>query len=160
MRGKKMKMSKGQRLKRRAKRRLPAGVPNPVDVHVGNRVRARRTLLGLSQEKLGEAVGLTFQQIQKYERGSNRIGSSRLYQLSLILDVPIGYFFDDVPGSLKTVEGQVARGLRDIGKPRGKADPLTKRETLELVRAYYRISSPSVRKLLFEMVKACAGAGD
>ena len=155
-----MKTSKGQRLKRRARKRLPAGVANPVDVHVGNRLRQRRTLLGFSQEKLGDAVGLTFQQIQKYERGSNRIGSSRLYQLSLILDVPIGYFFDDVPSGLKTVEGQVARGLRDIGNPRAEADSLTKRETLELVRAYYRISRPSIRKLLFEMIKACAQAGD
>ena len=72
------------------------GKPNPVDVHVGQRVRLRRTLLGMSQEKLGEAIGLTFQQVQKYERGANRIGSSRLYDLSRVLDVPISYFFDDM----------------------------------------------------------------
>jgi transcriptional regulator with XRE-family HTH domain len=153
-------MLKSKTLKRRARKRLPAGVPNPVDVHVGNRLRLRRTLLGLSQEKLGEAVGLTFQQVQKYERGANRIGASRLYQLSLILGVPTAYFFDDVPRDLKTVEGQVARGLHDVGKPRPKADPMTKRESLQLVRAYYRISNPAIRKLLLEMVKACADTGD
>jgi transcriptional regulator with XRE-family HTH domain len=71
--------------------------PSPIDVHVGARVRLRRTLLGMSQEKLGEALGLTFQQVQKYERGVNRIGASRLFDLSRVLDVPIGFFFDDMP---------------------------------------------------------------
>src|SRR3546814_3329079 len=75
------------------------GSPDPVDVHVGGRVRLRRTLLGMSQEKLGSALGLTFQQIQKYERGTNRIGSSRLHQLSRVLDVPVSFFFDDMPGA-------------------------------------------------------------
>ena len=118
----------------------------------------RRTLLGLSQEMLGEAVGLTFQQIQKYERGGNRIGASRLHQFSLILDVPMEFFFEDVPGDLKTVEGQVTRGLRDFKKPSPETDPLAKRETLELVRAYFGISDASARKQLFEMVKALASA--
>src|SRR6186997_1732132 len=72
------------------------GFPNPVDVHVGTRVRLRRTLLGLSQEKLGEAIGLTFQQVQKYERGANRIGASRLWDLSRVLDCPVSFFFDDM----------------------------------------------------------------
>src|ERR1700759_1086976 len=76
--------------------RRPAGKPNPVDVHVGSRVRLRRTLLGMSQEKLGEAIGLTFQQVQKYERGANRIGASRLFDLSRVLDVPVSFFFDDM----------------------------------------------------------------
>src|SRR3569833_3753192 len=75
--------------------RMPSGKPNPVDVHVGARVRLRRTLLGMSQEKLGEAIGLTFQQVQKYERGANRIGASRLFDLSRVLDVPVSFFFDD-----------------------------------------------------------------
>ena len=75
--------------------------PNPIDVHVGSRVRLRRTLLGMSQEKLGDALGLTFQQVQKYERGANRIGSSRLYKLSQILDVPVSFFFDDMPDDIK-----------------------------------------------------------
>ncbi|HJP20850.1 MAG TPA: helix-turn-helix transcriptional regulator, partial [Alphaproteobacteria bacterium] len=77
-----------------------AKIPNPIDVHVGGRVRLRRTLLGMSQEKLGQAVSLTFQQIQKYERGANRIGSSRLYQFAQVLDVPVSFFFDDMPASV------------------------------------------------------------
>ncbi|HEC90494.1 MAG TPA: XRE family transcriptional regulator [Alphaproteobacteria bacterium] len=128
------------------------GDPRPVDVHVGGRVRVRRTLLGLSQEKLGAAVGLTFQQIQKYERGTNRIGASRLFELSRVLDVPISFFFEGiVPGGKR---GRA--GLSDQGQETFKRDPLAKRETLELVRAYYKISDPKVRKRLFELVKSIA----
>ena len=76
--------------------RMPSGKPNPVDVHVGGRVRLRRTLLGMSQEKLGEAIGLTFQQVQKYERGANRIGASRLWDLSRVLDCSMSFFFEDM----------------------------------------------------------------
>src|SRR6201996_7308929 len=76
--------------------RMPSGKPNPVDVHVGSRVRLRRTLLGMSQEKLGEAIGLTFQQVQKYERGANRIGASRLWDLSRVLDCPMSFFFEEM----------------------------------------------------------------
>jgi transcriptional regulator with XRE-family HTH domain len=76
-----------------------AASPNPIDVHVGKRLRLRRTLLGMSQERLGESLGLTFQQVQKYERGANRIGSSRLFELGQILDVPVSFFFDDMPGT-------------------------------------------------------------
>lgn len=144
------------RARRFSKKRLPPGVPNPVDIHVGARVRLRRTLLGFSQEKLGEAVGLTFQQIQKYERGANRIGASRVYQLSRILDVPVSYFFEDMPAGLKTAEGQVAIGLRERDQKTIEPDPLARRETLELVRAYYRIASPRVRKRLFELTKSLA----
>jgi len=114
-------------------------------------------LLGLSQEKLGDAVGLTFQQIQKYERGANRIGASRLFHLSQILDVPISFFFDNLPAALKTTQGQITWGLREHGQKTLKSDPLARRETLELVRAYYRISSPRVRKRLFELTKSLAG---
>jgi transcriptional regulator with XRE-family HTH domain len=126
--------------------------PNPVDIHVGGRVRLRRTLLGMSQEKLGQALGLTFQQVQKYERGANRISSSRLYHLSQILDVPIAFFFDDMPPEI--LSG--AAGLGEQIQQRFELDPLVKRETLGLVRAYYRISDGRVRKRLFEMVKAMA----
>jgi transcriptional regulator with XRE-family HTH domain len=146
------------RARRFRKKRLPPGVPNPVDIHVGSRVRLRRTLLGLSQEKLGDAVGLTFQQIQKYERGANRIGASRLYQLSRILDVPISFFFDEMPAGLKTTEGQVAMGLKERDQKTMEPDPLARRETLELVRAYYKISSARVRKRLFELTKSLAAA--
>ncbi len=146
------------RARRRKKNRLPPGVPNPVDIHVGSRVRLRRTLLGLSQEKLGDAVGLTFQQIQKYERGANRIGASRLFQLSRILDVQISFFFDELPAALKTTQGQIPWGLRERDQKALEPDPLARRETLELVRAYYRISSPRVRKRLFELTKSLASA--
>jgi transcriptional regulator with XRE-family HTH domain len=146
------------RARRFRKKRLPPGVPNPVDIHVGSRVRLRRTLLGLSQEKLGDAVGLTFQQIQKYERGANRIGASRLYQLSRILDVPISFFFDEMPAGLKTTEGQVAMGLKERDQKTMEPDPLARRETLELVRAYYKIASARVRKRLFELTKSLAAA--
>lgn len=141
----------------RAARRLPPGVPNPVDIHVGSRVRLRRTLLGMSQEKLGEAVNLTFQQIQKYERGANRIGSSRLYELSRVLDVPVSFFFDDLPDEIKTQEGARAVALRDQDQSGYEPDPMMRRETLELVRAYYRITDPKVRKRLFELTKSLAG---
>ena len=127
--------------------------PNPIDIHVGKRVRLRRTLLGMSQEKLGKAINVTFQQIQKYERGTNRIGSSRLYQLSQVLDIPVSYFFDDLPIE---ITARKSPGLTDVKVASFQGDPLVKRETLELVRAYYRITDPSVRKRIFELVKAVA----
>lgn len=133
--------------------RMPPGVPNPVDIHVGARVRLRRTLLGLSQEKLGDAVGLTFQQIQKYERGVNRIGSSRLFQFSRILDVPVSYFFEDLPDAVKTPEGQMEWGMADQTPQELGPNPMARRETLELVRAYYKITDPKVRKRVFELTK-------
>ncbi|MCW5752374.1 MAG: helix-turn-helix transcriptional regulator [Alphaproteobacteria bacterium] len=129
-------------------------------MHVGSRLRLRRTLLGMSQEKLGEAVGLTFQQIQKYEKGANRIGASRLYQFARILDVPPAFFFDDMAeeGGLP-LSGGAVEGLEEEAEPFGH-DPVIKRETLEMVRAYYRIPDPSVRKRIFDMIKAIAGAAD
>jgi transcriptional regulator with XRE-family HTH domain len=139
-------------------RRLPPGVPNPIDVHVGGRVRLRRTLLGMSQEKLGEAVNLTFQQIQKYERGANRIGASRMFELSQVLDVPVSFFFDDMPEEYKTTEGVRERAMRDHEQSSYEPDPLARRETLELVRAYYKIEEPKVRKRLFELTKSLSGA--
>jgi transcriptional regulator with XRE-family HTH domain len=129
--------------------------PSPIDVHVGTRVRLRRTLLGMSQEKLGEALGLTFQQVQKYERGVNRIGASRLFDLARVLDVPIGFFFDDMPeavgGSMNSVRR--AMGFSD-SQDAFEDDTLHRRETLELVRAYYRITDSSVRKRVFELIKS------
>ena len=133
------------------------GRPNPVDVHVGARVRLRRTLLGMSQEKLGEAIGLTFQQVQKYERGANRIGSSRLFDLSRVLDVPIGFFFEEMSAAVAASSPAQAGGFAE--EPSSyELNPLAKRETLELVRAYYKISDPQVRKRLFEMTKALGAA--
>lgn len=140
--------------------RLPPGVPSPVDIHVGSRVRLRRTLLGLSQEKLGEAVGLTFQQIQKYERGANRIGASRLFEFSRILDVPVSFFFDDMSDRVAGADGAAAAGMADQAQASLEPDPLTRRETLELVRAYYRISDPQIRKRLFELTKSLGAIED
>ena len=133
-----------------------------VDVHVGSRMRQRRTLLGMSQSKVAEAVGLTFQQIQKYERGSNRIGSSRLYEFAKVLDVPVSYFFDEMPSNALSGRPMSGRGRKGFGEADTPAqyekDPLLKRETLELVRAYYKIRARRVRKRIFEMVKAVGAA--
>jgi len=133
------------------------GRPSPIDVHVGSRIRLRRTLMGMSQERLGESLGLTFQQVQKYERGVNRVGASRLFDLSRVLDVPISFFFDDMPDSLSGHPGVQARG-RIAGFAESQDafgdDTLNRRETLELVRAYYRITDPAVRKRVFELIKS------
>jgi len=115
-----------------------------VDVHVGARMRQRRTLLGMSQTKLGDAVGLTFQQIQKYERGSNRIGSSRLYEFAKVLDVPVSHFFEEMPANALVGRPMSGRGRKggfgEAGTPfEQEKDPLIKRETLQLVQAYYKI---------------------
>ncbi len=134
------------------------GSPNPIDVHVGSRVRLRRTLLGMSQEKLGEAIGLTFQQVQKYERGSNRIGASRLFDLARVLDVPVGFFFDDMSDAVAARSPGQSKGGTDEAVDVGR-NPMAKRETLELVRAYYKIHDAAVRKRLFEMVKALGANG-
>lgn len=136
------------------------GVPNPVDVHVGGRVRLRRTLLGMSQEKLGEALGLTFQQVQKYERGANRIGASRMFDLSRVLDVPVSFFFDDMSSDTAAKSPRRTVGLAEQPVEPFEPDPMAKRETLELVRAYYRIKDPSVRKRVFELTKALANASE
>ncbi|MFN3448763.1 MAG: helix-turn-helix domain-containing protein [Roseococcus sp.] len=133
--------------------------PSPIDVHVGSRVRLRRTLLGMSQEKLGEALGLTFQQIQKYERGVNRIGASRLFDLSRVLDVPISFFFDDMPGQPAASQGFARRAAGFAEAQEGfEDDTLHRRETLELVRAYYRIQDPAVRRRVFDLIKAMTPA--
>jgi transcriptional regulator with XRE-family HTH domain len=132
---------------------------SPIDAHVGSRVRLRRTLLGMSQEKLGDALGLTFQQVQKYERGVNRIGASRLFDLARVLDVPIGFFFDDLPPEMG---GNIAVRSRSTFYGFSEAqngvedDSMNKRETLELVRAYSRITDPAVRKRVFDLIKSLA----
>lgn len=143
---------------RRASRgRTPSGRPNPIDVHVGARVRLRRTLLGMSQEKLGEALGLTFQQVQKYERGANRIGASRLYDLSRVLDVPVSYFFEDMgEDTMAASPRYMVRATED--PPEVEDGRMVQRETLELVRAYYRIRDPEVRKQVQELASVLGSA--
>ncbi len=125
--------------------------PNPVDIHVGRRIRLRRTLMGMSQEKLGTAVTLTFQQIQKYESGANRVGSSRLFQFSKVLSVPVSFFFDDMPPE---VSGAPA-GLREDTVPFND-DIMTKRESLNLVRHYYRLPNERIRKHIRDLLAELA----
>lgn len=115
----------------------------------------------MSQERLGEALGLTFQQVQKYERGVNRVGASRLFDLSRVLDVPISFFFDDMPESLTSAFGaSAARRATGFSEASDSFadDALNRRETLELVRAYYRITDPSVRKRVFDLIKSMGPA--
>ena len=134
------------------------GGPNPIDVHVGSRLRLRRTLLGMSQEKLGQAIGLTFQQVQKYERGANRIGASRLFDLSRVLDVTVSFFFEDMPPGLAGPVGKSdhkPKGVSEAESPY-QAEPLMKRETLELVRAYLKIADTQLRRRVFDLAKAIA----
>ena len=136
--------------------------PSPMDVHVGARIRLRRTMLGMSQERLGDALGLTFQQVQKYERGVNRVGASRLFDVSRALDVPISFYYDDMPDALAQTHGQQLG--RFMPRPPGMSEKqeafgeeqLHKRETLELIRAYYRITDLAVRKRVFELIKSMA----
>jgi transcriptional regulator with XRE-family HTH domain len=130
--------------------------PSPVDLHVGSRVRLRRTLLGMSQEKLGNAVGLTFQQIQKYERGANRIGASRLFDMSRVLDVPVQFFFDEMPVETVAEDYRPPSGSPEPNIATLDQDPMAKRETLELVRTYYRIPNANLRRKLFDLAKALA----
>jgi transcriptional regulator with XRE-family HTH domain len=154
------KAEKKPRVAKNFRGRTASGQPNPIDVHVGARIRLRRTLLGMSQMALGEAIGLTFQQVQKYERGANRCGSSRLYDLSRILDVPVSFFFDDMTDATKALSPSQMLN-RNVSEPTpSEVDPMTKRETLELVRAYYRITNPNVRKRIFELTKTLADVSE
>ncbi|MCU0733212.1 MAG: helix-turn-helix transcriptional regulator [Hyphomonas sp.] len=128
---------------------------NPMDVHVGGRVRMRRMLLGMSQEKLGEQLGLTFQQVQKYEKGVNRIGASRLFEMAKVLGVPVQFFYDDAPfgaSGLSPVAGFAERPSDSY-----VVDFLATREGLELNKAFARIADPKVRKAICDLVKALAG---
>ncbi len=133
--------------------------PSPVDVHVGARVRLRRTLLGMDQTKLGEKLGLTFQQVQKYENGKNRISASRLYDLSRVFDVPIEHFFEDMPPEV-AASSLATKGRGRMKKlPSYEPNPMTRPETLKLVRAYYSIKDTDVRKRIRELTRIL-GADD
>jgi transcriptional regulator with XRE-family HTH domain len=132
------------------------GFPNPIDVHVGSRIRLRRTLLGISQMALAEAIGLTFQQVQKYEKGANRVSSSRLVDMANALDVSVSYFFEEMTAAVQKQTPSALMITKQRPEIDQEEDPLATRETLEFVRAYYKITDPVVRKRVFELTKAIA----
>lgn len=131
--------------------------PNPIDIHVGSRIRLRRTMLGMSQEKLGEQLGITFQQVQKYEKGTNRVGASRLQNIAAILGVPVSFFFEDAPGEA----GETPAGGMSESSSSYVVNFLSSAEGLQLNRAFVKISDPKVRRRIIDLVKALsAGAED
>ena len=151
-----------QKSKKASRGRTPSGQPNPIDIHVGNRIRLRRTILGWSQEKLAAMLGLTFQQVQKYERGSNRVGASRLWDIGNVLNVPINSFFEDMD---KEVASQSPRVFSSSNEAEQSLyleetssdidmDPMKRQETLELVKAYYKINNRKTAKILFDLIVA------
>ena len=136
-------------------KKIPAGrpgIPNPIDIYVGQRLKQKRTLLGLSQTKMADKLGITFQQVQKYEKGTNRMSASRLIDLASVLDVPITYFFDDMPD---TVSKQSPRlwANKLIDSVPEMDNPMVKSETLTLVRAYYEIKDRTKRKSIINLCK-------
>ena len=130
-------------------------IPNPIDKHVGSRVRMRRMMLSMSQEKLGDALGLTFQQVQKYEKGTNRIGASRLQQISQILDVPVSFFFEGVP-----IAPIRSGGMSEAPSPAYVADFLATSDGLALTKAFMRIKESKLRRRIVDLVEAIAGESD
>jgi len=133
-------------------RRPPKEVPDPIDTHVGQRLKARRVGLRISQSEIGKALDVTFQQIQKYENGANRIGASNLYKLAQALNVEVSYFFDDLPS------GSKIKSLSDQPAASFEHDPMTQPESIKLVHNYFRIISPGVRGRVFQLVKSIADA--
>lgn len=128
--------------------------PHPIDVHVGKRLRIRRTMLGMSQDAVGKAIGVSFQQIQKYERGINRMGASRLYEFAKILNTPVSYFFEEFQDPDHEA---VPMGMAEPSAPGFEyEDPMSNRETIELMRHYYNIPCKEIRKRVFELVKSIA----
>lgn len=133
--------------------------PNPIDIHVGNRVRLQRMLVGISQEKLGERLGLTFQQVQKYEKGINRIGASRLFELSRVLGVPVQFFYDDAPLGGQS-QAAATPGFAERAPDSHVFEFLSSREGLELNRAFSRITDPKVRRSVLDLVRSLAGESE
>jgi transcriptional regulator with XRE-family HTH domain len=129
--------------------------PNPIDKHVGSRVRMRRMMLGMSQEKLGDALGLTFQQVQKYEKGTNRIGASRLQQISQILQVPVAFFFEGAP--IVAGEFEPAPGTHEAPSPAYVSDFLATSDGLSLTKAFMRIKDAKLRRRIVDLVQQIAG---
>jgi transcriptional regulator with XRE-family HTH domain len=145
-----------KRARKSSGRMASKGFPNPIDVHVGARIRLRRTLLGISQVKLAEAIGLTFQQVQKYEKGSNHVSSSRLVDIANALDVSVSYFFEDMSPGVGAQTSSALMRTQQPSKNEQQQDPMARRETLEFVRAYYKSKDPAVRKRVFELTKTIA----
>ncbi|MFZ4126160.1 MAG: helix-turn-helix domain-containing protein [Rickettsiales bacterium] len=125
---------------------------HPVDVHVGKRLRLKRTIMGLSQESIGKSIGVTFQQIQKYERGINRMGASRLYDFAKTLNVPVSYFFEGFGDEL-TADSPVY-GMAEGQPPAFEHESVSSHETMDIMRAYYKIKNPAVRNRIIELIKA------
>ncbi|MDN5929006.1 MAG: helix-turn-helix domain-containing protein [Hyphomicrobiales bacterium] len=126
--------------------------PNPIDIHVGSRVRLRRNMLGMSQEKLGEKLGITFQQVQKYEKGTNRVGASRLQAIASTLDAPVSFFFEDAPGQNPSQTG----GFSEDSGASYVVDFISSSEGLQLNRAFVRISDPKIRRKIIDLVRTLA----
>ncbi len=140
--------------------RKTKGVPDIIDKHVGKQLKNRRILIGLSQEKLAEHIGVTFQQVQKYERGSNRISASRLYSFSKLLEVSIDYFYDGLPGisAQKAIYGMSDNKQQGFNSAPDHSknipeDLMTQKETIDLVRSYYSVDDEKKRKDILKMVK-------
>ncbi len=146
-------MAKPSRARRSIKKQYPRSGPNPIDIHVGARVRLRRNLLGLTLETLARAIGVTYQQLQKYERGVNRVGASRLFNLSHVLDVPVSFFFDDLSTAAAGAGRRRARGFSEAPAAAIDIDTLSNRETIKLIRAYYRVTNPRIRKQVLDLLK-------
>jgi transcriptional regulator with XRE-family HTH domain len=129
--------------------------PNPIDKHVGSRVRMRRMMISMSQEKLGERLGITFQQIQKYEKGTNRIGASRLQQISIVLGVPVSFFFEGAP----VPEGS-SGAFSESSSPAYVSDFLATSDGLSLTKAFMKVKDPKVRRRIVDLVEAIAAEED
>lgn len=154
----------GMKTKTAAKKKPKAvtteeGQPDPIDIHVGRRMRQRRILVGMSQEKLAESVGLTFQQIQKYERGTNRMGSSRLFRFAQALGVSVSYFYEDMTPAMLHAPRQLAFNENkqdELPEDILQGNLLHQRETLDLVRAYHCITDVRQRRLIMDLIKSMA----
>ena len=135
------------------------GKSSPVDVHVGTRVRQRRVLQGMTQTDLANVLGLSFQQVQKYERGTHRISAGKLFRLSQVLDMPINYFFEDMPPEVAAISPATKGRGRAKKLPGYDLDPMTTQETMSLVRAYYKIEDVDARKRVYEFIKVLGADG-
>ena len=138
--------------------RIDDNLPNPVDIHVGKRIRLRRTILHITQQQMADMLGLTFQQVQKYEKGMNRVGASRLWDISRVLEVPMGFFFEDMDASVASQSPRMINrplsGVDFVGEDHKglEIDPMKKEEKQELIRAYYKITNRAIAKQMFDLM--------